>query len=377
MAGKNLTVYLTSDVSKFRKGLSRAERDAKGFGGRMGRIGSTIAAGLAGATVAAGALAVKLGVDAVQGAIEEDKALRQLHTTVKNLGFEDATDALDAYIDSTARSTTATDDDLRPALAKLLTATRSVTDAQRLMSLALDLSAFASVPLETAVNAVSKAAAGQTTTLKKLVPGLTTLKEKTPDVTAVFAELGRVVDGSAATAFGSLSGQMGQVADDAGELQDAFGKGFLDAVTAGDTSVGDLSTTLQDLQPTLEDVGRTVGETVTAVSDIATAIQSARDSFDGFKEDLGPFVAVLDAATSSIYNMATPLLGIAQAVGVIQDQAAAGAVPRQDPLDRLAANPVIPSNPVDPARSRSNSQVITGRSNARGAQREARTGNRP
>lgn len=373
-SGKNLTVYLTSDVSKFRRGLRGAEQDARGFGSRMGRIGKSIAAGLAGATVAVGALAVKLGVDAVQGAIEEEKALRQLHTTVKNLGFEDATDSLDAFIDSTARSTTATDDDLRPAMAKLLTATRSVTDAQRLLALALDLSAFASVPLETAVNAVSKAAAGQTTTLKKLVPGLDSLKETTPDVTAVFAELGRVVDGSAASAFGSLSGQMGQVADDAGELQDAFGKGFLDAVTQGDASVGEMSTTLQELQPTLEDVGRTVGETVTAVSDIAGAISTARESFDGFKEDLGPFVAVLDAATGALYNMATPLLGIAEAVKVIQDQSATGAaVTHTDPLEHLAANPVIP----DPARSRSNRQVRDGRSNAVGAQREARTGNRP
>jgi methyl-accepting chemotaxis protein len=373
-SGKNLTVYLTSDVGKFRKGLQTAEKDARGFGSRMGRIGKTIAAGLAGATVAVGALAVKLGVDAVQGALEEEKALRQLHNTVKNLGFEDATDALDDFIDSTARSTTATDDDLRPAMAKLLTATRDVTTAQRYMAIALDLSAFASVPLETAVNAVSKAAAGQVTALKKLVPGLETMKATTPDVTAVFAELGRVVDGSAAAAFGSLSGQMGQVAEDAGELQDAFGKGFLEAVTQGDASVGEMSTTLQELQPTLEEVGRTVGETVTAVSDIAGAISTARESFDGFKEDLGPFVAVLDAATTAIYNMATPILGIAEAVRVIQGRAEVGStVTHTDPLTHLQQNPVIP----DPNRSRSNSQVIVGRSNARAAQKDARTGNRP
>lgn len=374
MAGKNLTVYLTSDVGKFRKGLQTAEKDARGFGSRMGRIGKTIAAGLAGATVAVGALAVKLGVDAVQGAIEEEKALAQLHQTVKNLGFEDATDAVDAFVDSTARSTTATDDDLRPAMAKLLTATRDVTEAQRFMAIALDLSAFASVPLETAVNAVSKAAAGQVTALKKLVPGLETMTATTPDVTAVFAELGRVVDGSAASAFNSLSGQMGQVADDAGELQGAFGKGFLDGIAEGDQSVGQLSTTLQELEPTLEDVGRTVGETATAVADIAGAITTARESFDGFKEDLGPFVAVLDAATTSIYNMATPLLGIANAVKVIQEQASVGdSVTHTDPLTHLQNNPVIP----DPNRSRSNSQVRDGRSNAVGAQREARTGNRP
>jgi methyl-accepting chemotaxis protein len=373
MAGKNLTVYLTSDVGKFRKGLRTAEQDARGFGSRMGRIGKTIAAGLAGATVAVGALAVKLGVDAVQGAIEEEKALAQLHQTVKNLGFEDATDAVDAFVDSTARSTTATDDDLRPAMAKLLTATRDVTEAQRFMKIALDLSAFASVPLETAVNAVSKAAAGQVTALKKLVPGLETMKATTPDVTAVFAELGRVVDGSATTAFGSLSGQMGQVADDAGELQGAFGKGFLDGIAEGDQSVGQLSTTLQELEPTLEEVGRTVGETVTAVSDIAGAITTARESFDGFKEDLGPFVAVLDAATTSIYNMATPLLGIANAVKVIQGQAATGsAVTHTDPLTHLAENPVIPSSAVDPTRYARRSQNADARAAARGAASRAR-----
>jgi methyl-accepting chemotaxis protein len=375
-AGRNLTVYLTSDVSKFRRGLNKGEQELRGFNKTVQRVGTAAVKGFAIAGAAAGALAVKMGIDAVKGAIEERAALDQLHKTVKNLGFEAATSSLDAFVDSTARSSTATDDDLRPALAKLLTATKDVTEAQTLLKTSLDLSAFAGVPLATAVNAVAKASTGTYTTLKKLVPGLDSLAVSAPNATAVMQELADVTGGSADTAFASLSGQMGQITDDIGELQDAFGGGFLDALGESDAKAGELSGTLQDLQPTMQELGGTVGETVVAVGQIASAVTGAREAFDGMREDLGPFVAVLDSVTGAIYNMATPLLSIAGAVKGITEAAGIGdAAPHTDPITHLNANPVIPPTnrtPDDPIRITRRTLDADARARARAAKSRTR-----
>jgi methyl-accepting chemotaxis protein len=357
-------------INRVDRALGKTATTSRRMNAAMKAVGQGLAVGAA----AAGAFAVKLGVDAVQAAIEEDQQLSTLHRTIKNLGFEDATDELDAFIDATARSSTATDSDLRPALAQLLTVTRDITTAEGLLTTSLDLAASANIPLAQATKAVAKATDGQFSALKKLVPGLDTLKEKTPDVTAVFGELNRVVGGSAKTSFNTLAGQLGQITDDFSELQESFGHGFLDALGESDAKAGDLSTTLQDMQPTVEALGATVGETVVAIGDISGAITSAQDAFTGFKDDIGPFADVLESITGAFYNMATPLLSISAAIKEIQNQASVGSnVVHRDPLEVLAANPVIP----DPSRSRSNSQVLTGRSNAVGVQKDARTGNRP
>ena len=63
--GKTLTVYLAADLKKFNRGINKAEGGLKGFGNSISRF---LGPALIGATAAAGAFAVKLGVDAVNAA---------------------------------------------------------------------------------------------------------------------------------------------------------------------------------------------------------------------------------------------------------------------------------------------------------------------
>ncbi len=64
-AGKTLTVYLAADLKKFNRGINQAEGGLKGFGNSVSKF---LGPALIAATAAAGAFAVKLGVDAVNAA---------------------------------------------------------------------------------------------------------------------------------------------------------------------------------------------------------------------------------------------------------------------------------------------------------------------
>ena len=63
--GKTLTVYLAADLKKFNRGINQAEGGLKGFGNSVSKY---LGPALIAATAAAGAFAVKLGVDAVNAA---------------------------------------------------------------------------------------------------------------------------------------------------------------------------------------------------------------------------------------------------------------------------------------------------------------------
>ena len=63
--GKTLTVYLAADLKKFNRGINQAEGGLKGLGNSVSKY---LGPALIAATAAAGAFAVKLGVDAVNAA---------------------------------------------------------------------------------------------------------------------------------------------------------------------------------------------------------------------------------------------------------------------------------------------------------------------
>ena len=104
MAGRILQVYLAADTKNFRNGMMQAEAQADGLKGKFSSLSSSLTnmlgPALIGAGVAAGALAVNFAVDGVKAAAEEEKELVKLSTTLKNLGFENATESVNQFIDS-------------------------------------------------------------------------------------------------------------------------------------------------------------------------------------------------------------------------------------------------------------------------------------
>lgn len=133
--------------------------------------------------------------DSAKAASEDVKSQALLANSLRNtVNATDGTIAsAEAYIKKTQLSASVLDDDLRPALAKAVLATGSLGAGQKLLDTALNVSAGTGKDLGTVTSALSKAYTGQTTALKKLVPGL--------DLTGnVMARLDQKFSGAAATA---------------------------------------------------------------------------------------------------------------------------------------------------------------------------------
>ena len=139
------TDYKDKDLKRAQNDLNRLRTTAAKSQSPMQRLGGTLKSSLGPAFLLAGAaaagFAVKLAVDGVQAAIDEEKSVTQLTQALENLDMGFAVPTLSAFIDRTQRATGVADDELRPALAKLAGATGNAYDAQKLLNLALDVSA--------------------------------------------------------------------------------------------------------------------------------------------------------------------------------------------------------------------------------------------
>ena len=122
---RTLKLALLADTKQFIDGLDKADKETRSFSEKLGGALKAGALAFAALGAAAGAAAIKIGVDAVKAAIEDEKAQASLAQTLRNT--TKATDAQIAatedFIDKTARATGVADDQLRPSLQRLLVST--------------------------------------------------------------------------------------------------------------------------------------------------------------------------------------------------------------------------------------------------------------
>lgn len=112
--------------------------------------------------------------DSTKAAIEDQKSKVLLTKALKdNLAVTDAqVDSIEQYIGKTQIATSITDDQLRPAFAKLAIATKDTDKAMRLMSIATDVAAGTGKNLDAVVQAMARSLAGSDTALNRLVPSV-------------------------------------------------------------------------------------------------------------------------------------------------------------------------------------------------------------
>ena len=170
----NLVVNFLGN-NKLSKTTSVVQKNLKDLGRTGERIGNTLnrtlgAVGL-GLTFAALTKTLK---DATKAAIEDNKGQALLAESLRNTigASSGAITSTEAWIKKTQLATSVADDELRPALTTAVTATGSLAKGQRLLTLALDISAAKQLDLKSVTNALSKAQGGNLTSLKKLLPGI-------------------------------------------------------------------------------------------------------------------------------------------------------------------------------------------------------------
>lgn len=254
---KTLTVYLAANLKDFNNGLDDAERKTNSFGSSLG---SMLGPALAGAAIAAGALAVKLGVDGVKAAMEDEAAAAKLAQTLNNLGLAHATGPVEDYISSLETEFGIADNQLRPAFDRLVRSTHDVNKAQELLSLSLDVSAGTGRDLQSVVMALGKAADGSTTGLARLGAGLDKATLASGDLDKITKALGDTFAGQASVKAGTLQGSLDRITLAADNLKEAFGLGVIDAFNNTSDTADDLVSSLNDLEPVMRTLGASAGE---------------------------------------------------------------------------------------------------------------------
>ena len=245
----------------------------------MGLIGGAFAA----AGVAAGAFAIKIGRDGVRAAIDDQKSLSALNKTLLNLGYGTATESVDKFINSLQFSTGVSDDELRPALSRLVVATGDLTQAQQLLTLSQDISAGTGKDLESVTSALSKAALGQTTALSRLGVGLDKTILATGDLDKIQSALNQKFSGQAQVAANTYAGRLQILTRGVDEAKEAIGYGLLDALDNVSEAIGTDASGLASQTVTLGeyfgDVARGAGEITANLINVAEESSAAGKTF--------------------------------------------------------------------------------------------------
>jgi hypothetical protein len=229
----NILIKVGADAGQAIRELSTLDKTL----GETQSTSSKMSAGLKKAALPAAAALGAIGfaaVGAAKAAAEDAAAQEHLAGVLqRTTGASDAAIAsTEAWISKTALATGVADDELRPALEKIVTATHDTVKAQKLMSAALDISAASGKDVDTVSAAIAKAYTGQTGALEKLIPGLSEAAKKSNDFDTIMGELAKTTGGAAAKSADTAAGQYKILTVQMGELQEELGAALLPIIQA-------------------------------------------------------------------------------------------------------------------------------------------------
>jgi hypothetical protein len=227
--------------------LDKLEKNAKGLAKTFG------------ATFSATAV-LAYAKKSIKAAAEDQSAQASLGQTLKNLGFENkaVADSVNGFITQLERQTGILDDELRPAMDRLLRATGSVTKSQELMGLALDISAGTGKDLGQVTQSLQKAYLGQTQALGRLGVGLSKAELASSNFEEITGRLTVLFAGQAKRQADSFKGSMDKLAVASNNVSEIIGTGLIDSlkILSEDTSIDNLSKSMEDLATYTADVVR-------------------------------------------------------------------------------------------------------------------------
>ena len=256
MAGeRTFLVKFISDTLGFNKGIASVSGGMgslkKGVTGLLPSFKTMAITGAAAFTATAAA-----AYKAVEGAAADQKSQALLAQQLKATtgATFDQIAAVEEQINVMMLATGIADDALRPAFAQLVRATGSVTEANDLMKLSLDVSAGSGKDLTSTVAALSKAATGNFAALGKLGIPLSDNIKKSKDMNLVTAELNKQFGGAAAVAADTFSGRLQRLKTGFGEVVESVGYALMPALE------GAMSLITDKVMPVLNEFGSALSE---------------------------------------------------------------------------------------------------------------------
>jgi hypothetical protein len=238
-----------------KKAFDKADKSVVNLEKSAKKLAKTLGYSLSAAAV------VAFGKASVKAFAEDEKAATRLAGVLDNLGLSFANPQIATFIEDLSKASSVTDDQLRPAFQALITTTGSLTNSQKLLTQAIDISAGSGVDLATVANDLAQAYVGNTKGLRKYNLGLSQAELKAASFADIQTRLTELFSGSNAKYLETYAGKMQLLTTAAGEAQETIGQGLVDVLMAlgGDTSVQELATDMQNVAQYTADTVRGIG----------------------------------------------------------------------------------------------------------------------
>lgn len=215
------------------------------------------------------------GKASVKAFVEDDKAATALGQTLKNLNLAYGANigTVNGFINRLEMQTGVLDDELRPAMDRLLRATGDVTKSQELLGLALDIAAGTGKSVTQVSQSLQKAYLGQTQALGRLGVGLTRTELSTSSFEEIQIRLSELFAGQATTAADTYAGSLAKLTIAGNNAKETIGKGLVDALKTASNS--------------------------TSTDELITKINNASEAMANFIREGGKFIAI----TKQIFDL--------------------------------------------------------------------------
>lgn len=309
---RTMKLNLLADVSKFSTGINTADKEAKGLSGKMEKYGKRMAKAFALAAAAAGAMAVKIGLEGVQAASDLNEEVSKAEVI-----FGDVADEIKAFATTADRALGLTQQEALSAASTFATFGKAAGLSGKELSkfsrgattLASDLASFYNTNADEAITAIGAALRGESEPIRRFGVLLNdaTLKAKA-------MEMG-LYDGKGALDLQAKSLAAYQVIlDQTKDAQGDFSR----------TSEG-LAAQQKILRAQLENLKTTMGTSllptmklvITQANFLAAAF-GGKDP-EGLSERARELAGVYDGQGAGAYNLGLALKNVAAAFGKLFD----------------------------------------------------------
>ena len=215
--------------------LKSAERDLGTFGKNVDGFSKSVKGSFLGIGAAIGAAfsldaVVNFMKGAAQAAMEDERSMVALAKAMENVGLAAQNAQVEGFIEELMLAKGVADDQLRPAFQQLVTVTGNVSESQKALSLALDISAGTGRDLQSVSQALSRAYTGQTTALQRLGTGIDLATLKSKDMDRITAALNERFQGQSAAAAETYQGKLNRLNVAVGEATESIGYSLLNAL---------------------------------------------------------------------------------------------------------------------------------------------------
>jgi len=301
---------------KGKKAFSEANKATNALDNGVKKLGKSLAA-VFGATQL-----LKFAKNASKAFIEDEKAANRLAVAVRNLGLEFEAPRIERYISELSALSGVTDDQLRPAMQRLLQTTGSVTKAQELLAQATDIAAGSGIDYETVVNDLSMAYVGQTRGLRKYSLGLTQAELKAASFADVQERLNKQFSGASAEFLTTYAGKLQLITTAAGEASEKIGGALVDSLVSV-FAAGDTTKFVSQIDALATKIADTVSAVVFGFQKlyVLTSDRAILASFNPFDDYEKNALAAIEAAEKAAkFRRNAPSMGYqgSQAMGIYE-----------------------------------------------------------